>query len=56
MSQRDLVQFVSMNDCGASGTKLAKATLQEIPRQFLKFMTDRKIKPNDPKEPLDVKS
>jgi len=55
-AERDLVQFVSMNDCGASGTKLAKATLQEIPRQFLKFMTDRKIKPNDPKEPLDVKS
>jgi hypothetical protein len=42
---RDIVQFVRFESFSGDGEKLAAATLQEIPKQFLTFMKIKGMKP-----------
>lgn len=45
-AKRDIVQFVEMRKC-SNGKALASQVLGELPSQFLEFMKDQKIKPNN---------
>lgn len=45
-AERDIVQFVAFRDHDLSGSRLSKATLCEIPVQFMSYMNANGIKPN----------
>lgn len=47
---RDIVQFVAMRDfqSEAASYELPKAVLEEIPDQFMEYMTKHKIEPRPP--------
>jgi hypothetical protein len=48
--ERDIVQFVAMRDfqSEAAAYELPKAVLEEIPDQFMEYMTKRRIDPRPP--------
>ncbi|EGG16272.1 hypothetical protein DFA_09302 [Cavenderia fasciculata] len=46
---RDIVQFVPFEETVAKGN-VAKETLKEIPKQFIKYMRQKNIMPNPPRQ------